>query len=374
MSGVIGMAKLLKETDLKDDQKKQVEIIVRSSETLLAILNDILDFSKIESGQLIIKRQPVEIRNLLDNIYNLLLPEAEKKNIELEFKTDLLVPEIIAADELRLQQVLVNLLNNAIKFTFNGKVELKVNFEKNKSKNFINFRITDTGVGIKDSDLPSVFDNFSQIDNSASRQYGGTGLGLAISKELVTLMNGEIKAESNYGCGSVFMFSIPFSEISQKEPFDSKTETKDNILEKDSLIIINQWLEKENKEFLKILIAEDNSVNTQIALRYLQKIGAECETAENGYEALKKLEEKEFDIVLMDIQMPGMGGIEATEALRIREKEKQVQGIPVIAMTAHAMTGDREKCLEAGMDDYVSKPVNIETLYNSIANCLKYSI
>ncbi|MGM0418387.1 MAG: response regulator [Thermodesulfobacteriota bacterium] len=373
MSGVIGMAKLLRETQLKDDQKKQVEIIVRSSETLLAIINDILDFSKIESGQLIIKMQPVEIRNLLDNIYNLLLPEAEKKSIELDFKTEPSVPEIIAADELRLQQILVNLLSNALKFTFKGKVELKVSFGKNKKQNFINFRITDTGIGIKESYLPSIFDNFSQVDESISRQHGGTGLGLAISKELVSLMNGEIKAESSYGLGSVFMFSIPFSEVSQKEPFDGRVDTNDKILKKDSLKIINKWLEKKNKEYLKVLIAEDNYVNTQIAVRYLQKIGAECETAENGYEALKKIEEKDFDIVLMDVQMPGMGGIEAAEALRVREKERQIQSVPVIAMTAHAMTGDREKCLEAGMDDYVSKPVNIEILYNSIANCLKTS-
>ena len=220
--------------------------------------------------------------------------------------------------------------------------------------------------------MAEIFKTFSQADSSHSRKYGGTGLGLAITKELVLLMDGEIYVESTENEGSVFYFTMPLIEY---EAYDYDKDLNpdikfEEILKKDSLKAIENWLKQTRKDHINILLAEDNKVNQEIALRYLNRIPSQVDIAQNGYEAVVKMDEDEYDLVLMDVQMPGMSGVEAALEIRRKEIEKKRKKVPVVAMTAHAMTGDREKCLEAGMNEYVSKPVDVERLYNVIANLL----
>ena len=370
MSGVIGMAKLLKETELNNDQEKQVEVIIKSSNTLLGIINDILDFSKIEAGQLILRTEPVEIRNLVENIKEILNPVISEKNLYFETNIDITVPEIIISDETRLHQILLNIAGNAVKFTMEGGIKISVNLgEKDKMKN-IYFTVSDTGIGISDKNIDKIFENFSQADDSISRNFGGTGLGLSITKELISLMGGLLKVESVEGKGSVFNFYIPFIEFNKhySRQMNSKISTK--ILKKDSLNFIRHWQKLNNKR-LKVLIAEDNDVNVELAVRYLKKLDSEIIVAKNGMEALEKAKTNEPDIILMDVQMPVMNGVETTKSIRKFELEKGLSTVPIIALTAHAMAGDKKSCFEAGMTDYISKPFDNISLYGAIAACLK---
>ena len=367
LSGVIGMAKLLMETRLNEEQKKQASTLLSSSESLLEIINDILDFSKIESGELIIRAYPLEIRSFLQEIKDMFLFRAEEKGLKFQIETENSVPEHIITDELRLKQILINLIGNAVKFTTYGSIKLNVWIDDAPFVSLVKFSVSDTGIGINEKDLPKVFETFSQADNSHSRQYGGTGLGLAIAKELVFLLKGEIDVSSVENKGSVFTISIPLVEY---EDDDNSESAPKKILKSNSMEMIEKWLETNNKKALKILLAEDNKVNQELALRFLKKIPSTIDIAENGHEAVIRHEENEYDIILMDVQMPGMSGVEAVEIIRDREKKAGIVHVPIVAMTAHAMIEDKKKCMDAGMDDYVSKPVDVDRLYNAIANSI----
>ncbi|MDY0131943.1 MAG: response regulator [Desulforegulaceae bacterium] len=372
MGGIVGMANLLKETELNDEQKKQVEVILKSSNTLVGIINDILDFSKIESGQLILRTEPVDLRSLIENIKETLMASIKEKSLYFEIDIDTAIPEIIISDELRLQQILFNIIGNAVKFTQKGGIVVLVRLSaKGKNKN-INFKISDTGIGISEENIEKIFESFSQADNSISRKFGGTGLGLTITRELINLSGGFLKVESLEGKGSEFSFQLPFIEFNKNYSRQMNTKINTKVLKKDGLSFIRHW-KKQNNNKIRVLIAEDNEVNLELAIRFLEKIDPEIKVAQNGAEAFELVQKNQFDIILMDVQMPVINGVEATRLIRDFERENSIRAVPIIAITAHGMAEDKSRCLEAGMSDYISKPFNAKDLIDSIAGCLEQS-
>lgn len=374
MSGVIGMAKLLRQTQLDSDQKKQVEVIIKSSNTLLGIINDILDFSKIESGQLILRTEPVEIRGLIENIKEILMPSIKGKNLFFETDVDITVPEIIISDETRLHQILLNIIGNAVKFTSEGGVSVSVRLSGKGNTRNVFFVVRDTGIGISENSIEKIFENFTQADDSISRNFGGTGLGLSITKELISLMGGVLKVKSDEGLGSEFSFNIPFLEFNKNYSRQMNSRISTKVLKKDSFDYIKNWQKKNGSKKIRILIAEDNEVNVELAIRYLKNIDTEIIVARNGMEALDMSKKDRFDIILMDVQMPVMNGVETSRSIRRFEAENGLRRVPIIALTAHAMAGDKKRCLEAGMTDYISKPFDADILFNAIAGCLEKNL
>ena len=498
MNGIIGMTELTMDTELDDEQREYLNTVRSSSNTLLTLINDILDFSKIEAGQMDIESIEFDINKIYNRLSGTLALRAYKKGLELLWDIDDNVPDVIIGDPVRMQQILVNLIGNAIKFTDDGEIILHV--EKNnafihENEIELHFSVEDTGIGIQKEKQQKIFEAFEQADGSTTRKYGGTGLGLAITKNIVDMMGGKIWVESNVGKGSIFHFTVRFGLAQNPKHFiikEVKLEGKSTLIIDDNKTnrqilskIVNSWkmlsndakdgeegiskirkairtgkaynlilldsqmpgmdgfqvvedLQKypemknitimmltsadnrgdrkrcrelgiakylvkpitpsdllytimevmgENKtdeidfdEFvsqmeivsetkkLKILLAEDNAVNQLIAVRTLKKHGHDVITVGNGKDAVEILKEESFDLILMDIQMPVMDGIEATKSIRDIEKYTN-KHIPIIAMTAHALKGDKERFLEAGMDDYVSKPMDSKKLFETIARC-----
>ena len=350
MNGIIGMAQMLMDSPLNLDQRENIETLYGSSENLLSILNDILDISKIEAGELEIENVPFHLETAIGQVIQLFLPLATDKGIVLDMDIDPSVPSAVLADLGRIQQVLRNLINNSLKFTDEGNITVILRTTTNTENPTLYMAVEDTGVGIPKDKLDKIFEKFTQADTSVTRKFGGTGLGLAITQQLVDLMGGEIGVDSLEGQGSTFWFNIPL------------------ILTKDSDVLVNLVDEKKGIEEielpsdLKVLVVDDHPINQSFAKKLLSKLGFPCvDLAENGQVALNLINENKYDLVLMDCQMPELDGYQATEMLR--EKEQQTgEHIPVIALTANAMVGDREKCLKAGMDDYLSKPINPEKL------------
>lgn len=357
MNGVIGMIDLLNETPLLDEQRKYVQTIKKSSETLLTILNDILDLSKIEAGKMQLRLAPISIEQTIEKLHALYFQQALIKKIDLLYSIDSNVPKIILGDETRLLQILSNLTSNAIKFTEKGSVRIQVSLESKKDQlNKIRVNIVDTGIGIPADKLNILFGSFNQIDNSSSKSYGGTGLGLAISKELSNLMNGEIGVQTQSGVGSTFWFNFEANESKR--------------LVETVRTVTNQTLsnEKSIKNYPRILLVDDNAINLFVASEILRKAGCEIDTAGNGLEAIQKVKEQSYRIVLMDIQMPQMDGIEATAEIR---KLNLSFTPPIIAMTAYSMKEDKERFLINGMDDYIAKPIKAEMLIAKVKHWLE---
>lgn len=356
LNGIIGMTDMLRAGNLTSTQKEYLDIIEVSGNNLLSIINDILDFSKIESGQIEIEQVNLNLRNEIKQVIRLLEIKAEKKSIFIRTEIEEALPEYIIGDPLRIKQVLVNLVNNAIKFTEKGGITISVTQVKRGRKNIrVLFRVTDTGIGISGEGMKRLFKSFSQTDISTTRKYGGTGLGLAISKKLVELMSGTIGVESEVDKGSTFWFNCKFRLPTDHEMVAE--ESKDD-----------HGSQKSGK--LSILLAEDNRINQKVVSLILAKMGHEVEVAENGVKVLDMLRSKKYDLILMDVQMPEMDGIEATERIRKDEilQDKAVR-IPIIALTANALMGDRERFLEAGMDAYLSKPfkpAELEVIMNNL--------
>ena len=359
MNGVIGMTSLLLDTPLTGEQNEIAETIQTSAEALLAIVNDILDFSKIEAGKLELEVVDIDLAHVVRGTLRLLREIAKAKGLELHSSIHAEVPTKLRGDGGRLRQVLINLINNAIKFTPDGEVALHVSVDRQSEETaFLRFRVTDTGIGIKPETQARLFQAFTQADGSISRSYGGTGLGLAICKQLVEKMHGSIGVESSPGAGSTFWFTaeLPLQRNAVAEI--APQETRDNI-QTESLTCSGTG------RGLRVLVAEDNLVNQRIALAHLKKMGYSCDTVANGLEVLDALGRIPYDLILMDVQMPEMDGFEATR--RIRELEKATgRRTRIVAMTAHAMAGDRERCLAAGMDDYVSKPLRKDDLLRAL--------
>jgi PAS domain S-box-containing protein len=350
MNAVIGMTSLILETDLDQEQKECLETIRISGNALLAIINDILDFSRIDRGKIDLECQPFHVQSCIEESLDLISTQASEKGLKLYYKPEGYIPETVVGDALRVRQVLINLLSNAVKFTEKGEIEVQASASELSDNSYkIHFMVRDTGIGISQETLGRLFQPFSQADTSTSRKYGGTGLGLAISKKLVELMGGETWAESEEGKGSTFHFTIRANAYAG--PYSGLPES--------ALPATTRQYEPKEAGDLRILLAEDNPVNRRMAILMLKKLGYKVDSVANGLEVLQSLERQKYDLILMDVQMPEMDGLEATREIRRRWPSN---GLRIVALTANAIAGDREKCLEAGMDDYLCKPINLEDL------------
>lgn len=378
MNGVIGMTQLLEMTELDEEQADFVTTIRESGECLLTIINDILDFSKIESGMLEIEPQDFILEELIAGVCKLLENQASARSVELTYEIAPTVPKNIITDPTRLRQILLNIIGNAVKFTHSGRVSMAItgNFLPNVSQEHqqyqLMFAITDTGIGIHGDRIDLLFQPFTQADNSISRKYGGTGLGLAISKRLVNLMGGTIWVESlgNIGGNPPLDWKLSSSAQTTQQGsifYFTITTTVSNDALRSQLPLDSQSLINHQMAInfpLRVLLVEDNSVNQMIAKLLLKRLGYKVSVANNGLEALQAMQNAPYDLILMDVQMPSMDGLTATRMIRKNLKSN----VRIIAMTANAMPEDRQTCLDAGMDDYISKPINIQDLARLISN------
>ncbi len=350
MNAIIGFTDILLDTETNSKRKEQLGIIKNSGQTLLELINDILDFSKIEAGKLDIKEDSFSFMELINNTKNLFIKRAESKNIKLIVEFISPIPNKVCGDKYRLVQILNNIIGNALKFTNHGSIKITCSYQDGK----VNISIQDTGIGIAPEKQETVFQSFSQADMSTEREYGGTGLGLTISKKLVELLGGEITLESIPGEGTIFTIKIPFRI------------TKEDIFTEESvaglLLPLNETSVSKSKK-LRILLAEDNRINQTLVSVLLSEMSLDCDIAGNGKEALERLAVAKYDLLLLDIQMPVMDGLETIKYIRMNNDLKNIY---VIALTANAMVGDEEKFLDAGCNDYISKPIDRELFKKKI--------
>ena len=357
MNAIVGMTHLLAATPLNEKQLNYVEKAEHSAKLLLCIIDEVLDFSKIDAGRLLFESIIFSLPKVVKHVEDMLVQSAHSKNLKLRFSMGEGLPEFLVGDPVRLEQVLLNITNNAIKFTDMGGVSVHVErvgkVEENDGQVELLFTVSDTGIGMTSKQVGNLFKPFTQADSSISRKYGGTGLGLAISRSLVEMMNGQIWCESKPGLGSRFYFMVRLplasADFSNKPAYEQVA-----VRELDSYAALNG---------MQVLLAEDNEINQMIAREFLSAVGIEVDVAENGLEVLSALQRKKYDLVLMDIQMPVMDGLAATEAIRSMIEYKN---LPIIAMTAHAMVGDREISLKSGMNDHITKPIDPGLLYDAL--------
>ncbi|MCQ4087044.1 ATP-binding protein [Saccharibacillus sp. JS10] len=349
MNGVISLTQLLLETDgLTNQQLEYIDVIRRSGDSLLGIINDILDFSKIEAGKTTLQKEPMNLREDVARSFDILLADSRKKKLELGLSVAPQVPDLVMGDPNKLRQILVNLVGNAIKYTEKGGVFVSVEKQDGAPEGWVRleFRIRDTGVGIPEVQTEHLFDPFYQLDNYMTRKTEGSGLGLAITKRLIELMNGTIGVQSKVGEGTVFRFTIemqlPDFIETPETPVQASTPAAESLIP------------------LRILVVEDNKVNQLVMDRLLKRLGYTSDLAEDGIKALERAEQYTYDLILMDVRMPRMDGFETTK--RIRENPKRYGSPYIIAVTANAVRGDRERCLDAGMDDYLKKPIDTKQL------------
>ena len=351
MNGVLGMAQLAMQADPPPAQVQYLKKIQASASLLLGIINDLLDFSRIEAGKLTIEKRVFNLHEMVENVQQLILPRTDEKKIDFLVNMDSTVPTYVVGDDLRLSQVLLNLLGNASKFTLVGSITLNMRaepLENGESRLYCSVR--DSGIGMTKEQQAMLFEPFTQADASTSRRFGGTGLGLSISKALVELMGGTIGLESEEGKGSVFSFHIDLGSASQEQQSEVSGPAK--------------W-EMVRYEGMKFLLVEDNEINQEIAVAILEEMGATIDVAANGQEGVQAFLIKNYDIILMDVRMPIMDGLEATSFIR-RNPKHDAMTVPIIAMTANAMREDREACKEAGMNGHVSKPIDIPELKKAL--------
>ena len=346
MNSIIGMSHLVLQTDLSEKQKDYILKIDNGANSLLGIINDILDFSKIEAGKLEIDKTDFNLEEVINDVSNLVSFKAEEKSLEFDINYNKNMPLNLHGDSLRISQILINLINNAIKFTDNGYV--KVNISNNND--IYKFEIMDSGIGISKEQLSNLFKSFSQADGSTTRKYGGTGLGLSISKQLILLLDGELSVQSEVNIGSIFTFTLPLPKASKKINTEYKKRYK-----KDDISCL--WGSE-------ILLADDNVINQEIVLGLLEDSGINIDIAINGKEVINMVDKKDYELILMDLQMPIMGGIEASKILRQNNKN-----MPIIAFTANAMKEDIKKTNEVGMNEHLNKPIEVEFFYKTL---LKY--
>ena len=358
LNGIIGMIGLLRDMDLNAEQHEYAEIAYSSGEMLLSLINDILDFSKIEARKLELEILDFDLRSMLKDTADLLAIGAHEKGLELVCLVEPAVPSLLRGDPVRLHQILVNLGNNAVKFTEKGEIAIRVRLESEDERNAtIRFAVIDTGIAIPENRQDSLFSPFTQVDGSTTRKYGGTGLGLAISKQLAELMGGKICLESEVGKGSTFWFTVVF----ETRPAGSgAVDEKSAKIKGEGAMecsAAEPIISENDKRKIRILVVEDNPVNQKVAQAMLRKVGLRADVVADGQEAVNALQMIPYDLVLMDCQMPEMDGFEATRIIRLGGSKALNPGIPIIAMTAATMQGGREKCIQAGMNDFIVKPV-----------------
>ena len=353
MNGIVGMTNLLLETQLTPQQEQFAGVIHRSADSLLVIVNDILDLSKIKAGKLAIEKIPFRLQDVTANIWALFEQRIFKKGLQFSMELDPAIPVSVVGDPHRLNQVLINLVGNAVKFTEKGNIKLTVTLEKQDIRGItLKFTVADTGMGISGEQLPHIFDSFSQAGADITRKYGGTGLGLTICHQLLLMQGGDIEVKSEPGKGTTFMFHLtycrdtirPAAAPTNKNPQDSQAAL-------------------EGKQFL---VVEDNPINQQLIEYVIKKAGAQVTVADNGSEAVTQLEKQRFDFIVMDLQMPVMDGYKTTQYIRETLKLRT----PILAMTANALKGEQVRCLEAGMNGYMSKPFDFREFYDKVAELL----
>ena len=350
MNGIVGLTNLLAATPLDPQQKEFIELVRSSATALLTIINDILDHSKIEAGKLLIESYVFDLRRLIRELTFSFSHAAQQKSIEFQTWLSPDVPQFVRGDGNRVRQVLVNFLSNAIKFTENGKVELRgILLDEPEKPNWVRFEVSDTGIGISDSQMMQLFKPFEQADSSTARKFGGTGLGLSISKRLVQMMGGTVGGHSQRNAGTVFWCELPLPVSSE-------------VLSQDEQTVVISILKP-----MQILLVDDVKVNLIMLSAMLQHWGHFVETAENGKQAIELMKKHRYELVFMDCQMPEMDGYECTQKIRDLETRVLNPNVPIIAVTAHAMVGDKERCLASGMDDYISKPVDHNVLQSKLA-------
>jgi signal transduction histidine kinase/CheY-like chemotaxis protein len=342
MNAIMGFSDILLEEELTDQQREYVNTISNSGRHLLQVINDILDFSKIEAGKLDVEKTECSLENLLAVIESMIYPLAAKKGLKFEIQSDYDLPVDICTDGARVQQCLINLVNNAVKFTAEGHVYIHVSLEDKNNQPYIHFDVEDTGIGISVDKQEKIFEPFTQADGDTSHKYGGTGLGLTITRQLAKLLGGELTLTSEEGAGSVFSLVIPagLDALEQRQLSTLPEPEKKHEL-------------KETKYSGRVLIVEDNPANQLLVQTLLVKLGLKFVLACDGVEAMKKTAAESFDLILMDLQMPNMNGYQTTQALR-----KKGIKTPIVALTAHVMERDRRKCIEVGCDDHIAKPLD----------------
>lgn len=351
MNAIIGFTKVVLRTNLNVKQKEYLTAIKISGNALIVLINDILDLAKVDAGKMTFEQTPFKLAASISAMLHLFEPKMEEKNLQLIKEYDNRIPDVLVGDPVRLHQIILNLVSNAVKFTSKGKITVRVVLlEEDAEQATIEFSVTDTGIGIAENKLEKIFGNFQQASSGTGRLYGGTGLGLAIVKQLVEPQGGSVHVKSKLNEGSVFSFSLSFLKTMAKAEMD------EGILEVDS----------ETKD-IKVLVVEDMALNQLLMKTLLDDFGFECDIAANGKIALEKLNEITYDIILMDLQMPEMNGFEATEYIR----KKMKSDVPIIALTADVTTVDLEKCKAVGMNDYIAKPVDERLLYSKIVSLVK---
>ncbi|MGX6647227.1 ATP-binding protein [Maricaulaceae bacterium MS644] len=356
LNGVLGVAQLLQESGLDPNQARLAKTIRTSGEVLLRLLNDVLDLSKIEAGKMDLDPVPFEINELIQSTFSLWRPRAEEQNLAFSVDFDGATGTRVVGDPVRLKQVIFNFIGNAIKFTAEGSVRARLSLtDIGPSRTVLRVEVADTGCGVPTEAHAKLFTAFTQADGATSRRYGGTGLGLAICKRLVDLMGGSIGFDSTPGKGSTFWFEAPLQRAAAADP-SSQAE-----LPTDAVVGITG-------DGPRILVAEDNPINQEVILGFLKLRGWTCDLVADGVQALAAVQSDPYDVVLMDVQMPGMDGVEATR--RIRALKTPACDVSIIALTANAMRGDEHRCIEAGMDGYVAKPIERERLFGEIARVL----
>jgi signal transduction histidine kinase len=360
INGVMGMLELLQDAEMKKEDKEKINIAFTSSKILLDVVNEVLDYSKIEAGKLSLEYIEFDLINLFSEVFHTMENLANNKALSLTLDTDYVFSRHVKSDPLRIKQILFNLIGNAIKFTEEGEIIVKAEQVKKENGDYLVCSIIDTGVGIDEDKLASVFESFQQADSSTTRNFGGSGLGLSISKQLSHLLNGDITVESTENQGSKFTVTIPL-EIIHDMPFEKQELT---------LTKIPKW-----QDNTKILLVEDNRINQVVAIQLLESFNLVCDVADNGAIAIAKLKvslkiDNPYTCILMDCQMPTLDGYEATKRIRAGECGGLYKTIPIIAMTANAMTGDREKCLATGMNDFISKPIEREVMSSVLKSWL----
>jgi CheY-like chemotaxis protein len=390
MNAIIGFSNLLTDTDIDDEQNEYIITISRSASALMVLINDILDLAKIEAGKLDLDLKPFAPEILLKTVIALFQSQAREKGLNTYYEVDPRIPLALKGDDHRLQQILVNLVGNAMKFTSEGEVCIQVIYRHGSDGNvMLSFNVRDTGIGIPEERQQAIFEKFTQADGSTTREYGGTGLGLAITCQLVELMGGKIDLESEVGKGSTFSFDISLAKCSKKEvallvdenpelqlssAADKEEESKAQQIRKKEAAARVCEENKENK--VRVLVVEDNPVNQRLATLMVTKAGCGVDVAGDGIQALNSLRENTYDLILMDVQMPNMDGLTATRKIREIESSEERnnyialadrrKAIPIVGLTAHARKEDEEMCYEAGMDGFLAKPIVREKLNKAL--------